>query len=585
LWFQGLIKDYLHRAENLQICTFASVAAVEYSARFNINNINGTITFSQDAADKSVYIRSDILIQANMKISWSIHNKPTPIGGGLSTRCLEQNFGHIACNFTSGYPFDCPKFGHLVPNKVYESNVMTILNHKYRFEDFPPDVDNPLSILGTTIVLRNAYNSNLLACATILPSNQSELRVVTSTFRGSSMRHASVAGELNMLQEKGSNGVPVMPTLLWGKFYSVKGNNYAPQTDSRSLMMISSAKFTKRSDATCNNMQFFEPRPSQVLDDFKCHQEGEQKHCQMGNLMTKNDPLLTGLPPHQHYYASIDAMIPLHSNQLLPSNLTVIGQQLVFEEAMLDPGTQRPRILGCTNLSLQTDRHFLRADFVNGKELCGSITFNQVSSLHATKIDVNLETPGKVSKIYIHSDSLMTTSCDNMNDGNVLNPYNFESHYSGIKGVTTDFYPMGDLSGKFPSIGRMHNKYEDSNLLVRGMKGILGRAIIIEVEQENKTTSICSRIVPGRIVRKISAEAEINSDTVKGSLVMEQWLLKDGSLSDLFISTDFHYTGTKAENISLRINENEAKEQNRSSNNTYSTFNPYNVQLDEVKFP
>lgn len=94
--------------------------------------------------------------------------------------------------------------------------------------------------------------------------------------------------------------------------------------------------------------------------------------------------------------------------------------------------------------------------------------------------------------------------CEASSIESIYNPSNANSKTSQNDPGTLDFYELGDLSGKFPSIGATEMKNEsftDNQMTLFGYNSVIGRSIVIRDKQSTKHLA-CGTIERGYSARE-----------------------------------------------------------------------------------
>lgn len=214
------------------------------------------------------------------------------------------------------------------------------------------------------------------------------------------------------------------------------------------------------------------------------------------------------------------------------------------------------------SIELQASRKVLAKDwFGNGVPVSvkGKIEFTQQSEYEVTNIDVQLKGLMENSGYHVHIAPVqgeLEFPCERSTLYDHWNPQNVDpKSVPSPKEASTDFYEMGDLSGKFGNLDHLTGlmaSYNDTNIPIFGYDTILGRSIVIH-KKENNIRWACSSLERGyssRESREIRAIASFHHPKgfTYGYIRFTQLIHSDGSKSDTSIEVNLKYPGQNDRN-------------------------------------
>ena len=235
-----------------------------------------------------------------------------------------------------------------------------------------------------------------------------------------------------------------------------------------------------------------------------------QNNCEVGDLSGKGSPFSVMNRVIKQFYSDTD----------LP--FSIDGRSVVIHEA----NRGAPRI-ACANISryfpLQAEAIFTSQDGIDG-----SIRFLQLSPFDQTRVDVNLTGLRRmIGGYHVHQYPIgpanlgMPERCNGTFAGGHWNP--LQVVYGRNPPITSDGYEIGDLSGKFGSLQNrdtISQSFYDPNVPLFGAFGIIGRSIVIHMDDQAGTRRVCANIVHTQpIVRVVYS---INTSSIVGEVTLLQ---------------------------------------------------------------
>ena len=237
-----------------------------------------------------------------------------------------------------------------------------------------------------------------------------------------------------------------------------------------------------------------------------------QMQCEIGDLSNKGAPFNVNNRVTKQLYTDTD--LPLFMN----SEGYYINERSTVIHAENLTG---PRI-ACANLTTYQPLEAVSRFNENG--VSGSVRFYQHSPFDSTRVFVNLKgLQSKASGYHVHAYSVGPGSsperCASRYAGGHWNPHGIVD-----SGTTSDQFEIGDLSGKFGSLANqndVYREYVDPNIPLFGPYSIIGRSIVIHMNNDDGTRWVCSDIE--RIARVVEVTTTISTDdTFSGSVTFLQ---------------------------------------------------------------
>ena len=221
-----------------------------------------------------------------------------------------------------------------------------------------------------------------------------------------------------------------------------------------------------------------------------------QRNCEIGDLSSKGAPFDVLSGRIQQFYTDTDLpIIPDIDGYSIDDRSTVIHAE----------NRGGPRI-ACTNL---TQYQPLEAISVfNDQEVSGSVQFYQRSPYDPTQVSVTLRgLQRRFNGYHVHEYPTGPSSlgspdkCSAMFTGGHWNPTAIST-----PGRTSDQFEIGDLSGKFGGLSGLDEisaNYSDPNVPLFGPFSVIGRSIVIHLDDQGGTRSLCSDIQRTRQILQI----------------------------------------------------------------------------------
>ena len=469
----------------LAIIRLPTVSSVHVRAVFDMSHIRGEILFTEGENNNTRISPNLTGIPSNLL--WKIHEFPIVYRGNhmhtcqdlytggmfdpnekssdanYTTRCNERMQSMCAVGDLSG------KHGHLnsSTNILLDSNL---------------PLNGPNSIFGRSVVLY--FNSIPWACALL---DYDDVITAVTTFRGVS---SGVTGTVRLRQPRGN--ITMDTSVEIGLFYS--------------------------NDATKGSYNW-----TLEMADKRLPEDGrpsfEEEHC---NITTTrvisesiNVPLAGHGPSKERLHFSL-------------KNLPLAGPKSVISKTLVLKHNGEPIICGSVYEVVPMEAEALfNVDGVNG-----SIHFKQDSELSPTVVTVDLKgLKSKANTYHVHVYRVLDIAMkENRNShamcaGNYIaghwRPYETVSAVPGS--ATVDKYEVGDLSGKYGTIGAndaLSLVRKDYNLPLFGENSVLFRSMVIHYN--NGSRWVCSNINPKGAEFHFKVNAEFIGPEFNGSITLEQ---------------------------------------------------------------
>ena len=527
----------LHCCNITNVCIIVCVLdALIVTANFNMDGVNGTITFTQQspAVNKTVITVSLTgLDQYPLEqFPWHIHKYPfktrsnpcsaASVGGGRYDPFMarrQQNYSTLCVSNHSLCEVGdlSRKFGPLYPNSTM--NVIFV-------DEYLP-LYGVYSIVGRSVVIRRK-NYGRWVCANI--QYHSNITVAYSPFR-----HV-LFGDIYFTEPYiPPNLTSVFTSLLYGLENSTGHNWHVHENVTGDI------------DNCDDGGPHYNPRGISTNEPTlyaKYCNPSNQTGCEIGDLSGKSSQLdfING----QATLLYSDTELPLRVNTFGES---VVGRSVVVHEK--DGGGRR---IACANILEYTPRTAIARFQEDG--VSGEIIFHQVSPFSPTTVTVELTgLSSRASGYHVHDFPVDETvpgseKCANSFAGGHYNPRNVVRNTSSP--TTFDAYEIGDLSGKYGSLADqdyINTIYSDPYLPLFGVDSIVGRSIVIHYP--NGSRWLCANIKYD--MDTVSVTVNITSGTLQGKLVLTQLANDPFSETTIFLNlsvVEIHSTITLPTQVS-----------------------------------
>lgn len=476
----------------ITIVSLPGVMSWDLRAIFDMSGIKGEVKFSKNAAAGSANITLN-LTGLTTDYLWKIHNYPVVYRGNSKHTCQTLYTGKLFDPFSKessgSYATQCNASMPQNPNLCAVGDLSG--KHGYlksttsNLYDPNLPLSGPNSIFSRSLVLYNG--STPIACALIDWTD--DVITAVAKFRG---KFSGVTGTVRFRQ---SRSKPSMDTSIdVNLFYSNDVTSGA-----KNLTLTISDK--------------------QIPDGGVPSYEGSScpASSEKGSVISEgvNIPLAQNGPSKERLLFSVQD-VPLTGAKPVVGNTLVLWQN------------NSPIICASIYELLPLEAEGVFA--VDGVE--GSIHFKQSSELSPTVVTVDLKgLKSKANEYHVHVyrvlDSVMKSKkntrkmCGADHVAGHWNPYDVSSASPGTG--TVDEYEIGDLSGKYGTIGgkdRLFLKYNDYNLPLFGANSILFRSLVIHYN--DKSRWICTNINPKNPTYHLKAQATFIGPDFNGSITVEQ---------------------------------------------------------------
>ena len=238
-----------------------------------------------------------------------------------------------------------------------------------------------------------------------------------------------------------------------------------------------------------------------------------QRNCEIGDLSNKGAPFDVLNRRIRQFYTDTDLpVLPDIDGYSIDGLSTVIHAE----------NRGAPRI-DCANL---TQYQPLEAISVfNDQGVSGSVRFYQPSPYDQTQVSVSLRgLQQRFDGYHVHEYPVGPSSlgspdkCNATFTGGHWNPTSIS-----ISGRTSDQFEIGDLSGKFGGLSGLDEisaNYTDPNVPLFGPFSVIGRSIVIHLDDQGGSRSLCSDIQRTRQILQIVTN--FTSDSFSGSVTFSQ---------------------------------------------------------------
>ena len=265
-----------------------------------------------------------------------------------------------------------------------------------------------------------------------------------------------------------------------------------------------------------------------------------QTSCEIGDLTGKSTPLDVRGGVVRHFYTDTD--LPLSANS---EGFSIANRSVVIHGA-----NRTGARIACANIArfqpLEVEAVFTGQ---NDSGISGRIRFTQTSPFDRTRVMVSLTgLGGMVGGYHVHVNPIgpdavgFPERCNNVYAGGHWNPLNAMYGEGEDPPQTSDEYEVGDLSGKFGSLTGMDaidDAFYDPNLPLFGPLGIVGRSVVIHMDNEQGTRLVCADIGHTRPV--VEVRFDIQSGNVTGRVILRQ--PADDPLADTIITVQLDVVG------------------------------------------
>ena len=236
-----------------------------------------------------------------------------------------------------------------------------------------------------------------------------------------------------------------------------------------------------------------------------------QRECEIGDLSNKGGPFNINNRATKQLYTDTD--LPLFRNA---DGYEINGRSIVIHEENLGG----PRI-ACANLTTYQPLEAVSRFSESG--VTGSIQFYQHSPYDPIQVIVNLKgLRSMASGYHVHAypvgPGTSPARCSNMYAGGHWNPHGITE-----AGTTSDQFEIGDLSGKFGNLAGQNDfyrEYTDPNIPLFGPYSIIGRSIVIHLDDADGTRWVCSDIQ--RVARVVQVTTTISNNALSGRVIFFQ---------------------------------------------------------------
>ena len=497
--------------------------ALTVTTNFNMDGVNGTITFTQQSPTSITMIRLSLtgLDQyPSEQFPWHVHNYPFRTRPDFcSVASVGGRFDPFMASSQPDYSAVCMnnrslcevgdlsgKFGRLNPDSM-TSEV---------YEDVFLPLYGVYSIVGRSVVIHRGDGA-CWVCANI--EYPTDVTIAYSPFRN------VLAGNIYFIQ-------PYMPVSLTTVFTRLSNISGSVNSIGHNWHVHENA-IGDRGDCV-EGGPHYNPRRIPVSSptyETYCN-PSNQTSCEIGDLTGKSSRLdfMNGRTTSLY----TDTELPLRVNS---DGYNIVGRSVVIHAS----NAGGPRI-ACANVTKYSPRMAVARFQEDG--VSGQIIFHQVSPFSPTNVTVELTgLSSRASGYHLHDFPVDETvpgseKCANSFAGGHFNPRNVIQDTSSP--TTFDAYEIGDLSGKYGSLAGQDSInviYSDPYLPLFGVDSIVGRSIVIHYP--NGSRWLCANIKYD--METVSVTVDITSETLQGKLVLTQ--LANDPFSETMIFLDVDYTG------------------------------------------
>ena len=497
--------------------------ALTVIANFNMDGVNGTITFTQQSPTSITMIRLSLtgLDQyPSEQFPWHVHNYPfrtrpdfcsvVSVGGHFDPfmASSQPDYSAVCMNNRSLCEVGdlSGKFGPLNPDSM-TSEV---------YEDVFLPLYGVYSIVGRSVVIHRGDGARWV-CANI--EYPSDVTIVYSPFRN------VLVGNIYFIQ-------PYMPVSLTTVFTRLSNVSGSVNSIGHNWHVHENA--IGDSGDCAEGGPHYNPRGIPVSSptyETYCN-PSNQTSCEIGDLTGKSSRLDFMNGHTTSLYT--DTELPLRVNS---DGYNIVGRSVVIHAS----NAGGPRI-ACANVTKYSPRMAVARFQEDG--VSGQIIFHQVSPFSPTNVTVELTgLSSRASGYHVHDFPVDETvpgneKCANSFAGGHFNPRNVVQDTSSP--TTFDTYEIGDLSGKYGRLAgqnSINTIYSDPYLPLFGVDSIVGRSIVIHYP--NGSRWLCANIKYD--MDTVSVTVNITSGTLQGKLVLTQ--LANDPFSETMIFLDVDYTG------------------------------------------
>jgi Cu/Zn superoxide dismutase len=239
-----------------------------------------------------------------------------------------------------------------------------------------------------------------------------------------------------------------------------------------------------------------------------------QRNCEIGDLSNKGAPFDVLNGRIRQFYTDTDLpVLPDIDGYSIDGRSTVIHAE----------NGGGPRI-ACTNLTQYQPLEAISV-FNDDQGVSGSVRFYQLSPYDPTQVTVTLRgLQQRFNGYHVHEYPVGPPSlgfpdkCGEAFTGGHWNPTAISN-----PGRTSDQFEIGDLSGKFGGLSGLDEisaDYTDPNVPLFGPFSVIGRSIVIHLDDRNGTRSVCSDIQRTRQILQIVTN--FSSASFSGNVTFSQ---------------------------------------------------------------
>ena len=238
-----------------------------------------------------------------------------------------------------------------------------------------------------------------------------------------------------------------------------------------------------------------------------------QRNCEIGDLSNKSAPFDVVSRRVRQFYTDTD----------LPILPDIDGYSIDNRSVVIHDSNGGPSRIACTNLTQYQPLEAI--SIFNDRGVTGSIRFTQLSPYDPTLVTVMLRGLRQMPNGYhVHEYPVgprrlgSPEKCGVEFTGGHWNP-------TGVStpGRTSDQFEIGDLSGKFGGLSGLDEilaDYTDPNVPLFGPFSVIGRSIVIHLDDEGGTRWVCSDIHRTRQILQVVTN--FTSASFSGSVTFSQ---------------------------------------------------------------
>ena len=484
-----------------------------------------------------MYVGLDNFDEGASPFPWHVHQYPFPHDAQTNPCRGGVTGGHydpLGANTGPNYAQNCMSNSALCEVGDLSGRLGPIAPSGQRQDTDPVlSLYGTLSIIGRSIVI-HYNNGSRLVCANVgYPSSPSDGSVQGGPLLYVPFRNL-FTGNMYFRQHTSRFVASVYTDLAHSSNSSASsvGHNWhvheSPVTTISGEMIPGGAG---RENCTAAGPHYNPRRVDITSEDYSMYcSPSNQTACEIGDLSGKSSPFQVMGGVVKHFYTDTD--LPLSAAEEgagEESAFSIAGRSVVIHAE----NRGGPRI-ACANIlpypSLEGVAVFSAQE---SSRISGSIRFLQLSPFDPTVVTVDLTGLGGVVRGYhVHENQIgpavavlgSPAKCGSAYAGGHWDPLGVSSGGGGVATPTTsEHYEVGDLSGKFGGLqGRneIDETYLDPNLPLFGPLGILGRSVVIHMDDPQGTRYACADIVHARPVIRVSYI--INTTNLTGEVTFLQ---------------------------------------------------------------